>query len=255
LNINKNIPLILATLALLGLFNHSTSAFANEISESQLKWHAKYKKQKNAPDPQKQLINLEKEPDLSTGFESLYNKKNLEGWVIKGGHCTFEAQGEVIVGTCVKGSPSTYLSTIKEDYKDFIFSCEMFWEVNGNTGVMFRAMGKMRKNQSVEVVGPQAEMEGLTQGRGWSGGIFGQACGGYYYPLWLEAHKEARAALTQDWNRITIKAKGPEIRTWINGIPAAHLMMSDYPQGFFGLQIHSGKSGKVQFPNLIVKEL
>jgi hypothetical protein len=134
-----------------------------------------------------------------------------------------EAKGDIIVGTCAKGSPSTYLSTVKDDYANFIFSCEIKWIVDSNTGVIFRAQAKNGQNGKVSVLEPQAEMEGLEKKHGWSGGIYGQSCGGYFYPLWLDAHKKARAALAKDaWNRITIKADGESVKTWINGTPAAN---------------------------------
>ena len=194
---------------------------AGNVSEEQSNWYNRYKKQKNVPDPATQKVNTDKEPDLNEGFVSLYNGKDLTGWVAKGGKCKFEAKGEMIVGTCVKGSPSTYLSTEKE-YDNFIFTAELKWIVEGNSGVMFRAKEKPGKGDKVTVYGPQAEMEEPSKGRGWSGGIYGQSCGGYFYPLWLDAHKEARKALKKDdWNRITIHCDGKVTKTWINGLPAA----------------------------------
>ena len=245
---NKIITLIMLLLV-------SCTTAENKLSESQKDWHKNYIKQANIIPIDKMLINTDKEPNLTNGFVDLYNKKDLTGWNPLGGTCTFEPQGDIIVGTCVKGSPSTYLSTEKE-YSDFIFTCDIKWIVDGNTGVMFRAKSKPGKKNRVTVYGPQAEMEGLEKGRGWSGAIYGQACGGYYYPLWLDAHKEARAALQKDeWNRITIKADGENIKTWINGIPASNMSNSEYLKGFFSLQIHSGKQGTVHFKNIKVKEL
>ena len=121
---------------------------------------------------------------------------------------------------------------------------------------MFRAKTKPgKKNETV--YGPQAEMEGWARDRGWSGGIYGQSCGGYFYPLWLKAHAEARKTLKKEaWNRITVSAKGNVVKTWINGLPAAHWVDNgEYPEGFFGLQIHKGTEGKVRFRNLVIKEL
>ena len=130
--------------------------------------------------------------------QDLFNGKDLTGWVAKGGHCKFEAQADMIVGTCVKGSPSTYLSTEKE-YSNFIFTCEMKWIVDGNSGIMFRAQAKPGKKDKQTVFGPQVEMEGFSKNRGWSGGIYGQACGGYFYPLWLDAHQAVRKSLVKDY--------------------------------------------------------
>jgi|TARA_Y100000385_G_C12948453_1_gene574420 hypothetical protein len=227
----------------------------NQISESQKQYIAVYKKQKQKVAPQDAQLNTDAEPKLTEGFLSLYNGKDLDGWTARGGHCTFVARGESIVGACVKGSPSTYLSTDRDDYTDFIFTSEIKWQVDGNSGVMFRAKRKPgKKNETI--YGPQCEMEGLLKGRGWSGGIYGQSAGGWRYPLWLEAHKDVRNALKKDdWNRVTIKAVGNNVKTWVNGIPAANWNSDEYLKGFFSLQIHSGKQGTVHFRNIKVKEL
>lgn len=232
-----------------------TSLMAHQISESQERFIKKYAKQKHIVPPDQALLNTEKEPDLSEGFVELYNGKDLDGWTSRGGSCTFEAKDDVIVGTTVPGSPSTYLSTKREDYSDFIFTAELKWEVDGNSGIMFRAQRKPGKKHE-QVFGPQCEMEENGNGRGWSGGIYGQGIGGWRYPLWLEAHAEAREAQKKDdWNRVTIQAVGDTVRTWVNGIPAAHWITRDYAKGFVGLQIHAGKRGTILFRNLKIKEL
>ena len=227
---------------------------ANKVADSQSEWYAKYKKQENAPKPEEMLLNTDDEPDLKEGFVQIFNGKDLAGWTPKGGECTFEVIDNCIVGTCVPGSNSTYLCTEDASFKDFIFTCDMKWEVDCNSGVMFRAQVKKSK-KSETVFGPQAEMEGFSRDRGWSGGIYGQSCGGYFYPVWLKAHKEARHALKKDdWNRVTVSAKGNVVKTWVNGIPVAHWVDDgSYPEGFFGLQIHKGSGGKVWFRNLSVK--
>jgi len=239
----------------LGVLLAAGFAFAGTISESQQKYVEQYERQKQIVAPEDALINTDPEPDLSDGFVDLYNGRDLIGWTPRGGECTFEATPEAIVGTCVKGSPSTYLSTNREDYADFIFTAEMKWAVDGNSGIMFRAQRKPRKNFET-VYGPQCEMEGFSRDRNWSGGIYGQSAGGWRYPLWLDAHKEARQALKRDdWNRVTIKAVGTTVKTWVNGIPAAHWENDQFMEGFFGLQVHSGKEGEIHFRNLKVKEL
>ena len=191
----------------------------------------------------------------------LFNGKDLDDWESKGGTCTFEVKDKQIVGTCVKGSKSTYLCTKKKDYKDFVFTCDLKLEVDGNSGIQFRSRSAKvkKKEKEVEVVsGPQYEIEGQGKdGRNWSGGIYGQSCGGYFYPLWLKEHEAARAAENKtDWNRITISAKGKVVKTWINGVPVSHWVGDgDYATGFFALQVHSGEAGTILFKNLKVKEL
>lgn len=231
-------------------------AAAGELDPQQEDWIKKYETQENAPKPEEMLLNTDAEPELSEGFTALFNGKDLTGWVSKGGDCRFEVKEGAIVGTCVPGTDSTYLCTEKEDYTNFIFTCEVAWEVDGNSGIQIRS--KTKSDDSNSVFGPQIEMEGKGKGnRNWSGGVYCQSCGGFFYPLWLKEHQAARAALDPDgWNRVTVSAKGSVIKTWINGVPVAHWVDDGtYASGFFALQIHSGKAGTILFRNIKVKEL
>lgn len=203
------------------------------------------------------FINTDKEPKIkSRKFKSLFDGKTLNGWSTKQGTMKFEVINGEIVGTCSKG-PSTFLCTDKE-YVDFIFTCEVKWEVDGNTGVQIRS--RIRKDDNIDkVIGPQAEMEDLgKKGRGWSGGIYGQNCGGWFYPLKAPEHAPLKNAIDRSgWNRLTIKVEGNVFKTWINGLPAAHWIdiKNEFPNGFIGLQVHGGKKGIIHWKNLKIREL
>ncbi len=233
------------------------SVSGQELDPLQKEWIDHYQKQKNVPKLADTKVNEDAEPELTEGFTSLFNGKDLTGWNSKGGSCTFEVKDGHIVGTCVPGSNSTYLCTEKDDYSNFIFTCQIKFEVDGNTGVQFRSRTKPGKEPET-VFGPQFEMEGQGKpGRNWSGGIYGQSCGGYFYPLWLKEHRAARAAeKLEGWNRLTISADGNVVKTWLNGVPASHWIDDgSYPRGFFGLQVHKGKAGTILFKEISVKEL
>lgn len=247
MTITTLISLIIATNSLVA---------AGTLDPSQGEWHDHYKKQKNAPKPKDMLINTDAEPKLTGNFKPLFNGKDLTGWTAKGGTCEFTVKDECIVGTCVPGSASTYLCTDEAGFSNFVFTCDMKWEVDGNSGVMFRAQVRTDKNKET-VFGPQAEMEGFSKDRGWSGGIYGQSCGGFFYPVWLKEHKEARKALKEgEWNRLTVSAQGNVVKTWVNGVPIAHWVDDGtYAKGFFGLQIHKGNQGTVLWRNLRIKEI
>jgi len=59
-----------------------------------------------------------------------------------------------------------------------------------------------------------------------------------------------------EWNRVTLLCQGDTVKTWINGIPAAHWINTEFDQGFLSLQIHASKSpGEVHFRNIKLKEL
>ena len=236
-----------------------SSLSAQEFDPQQEPWLEHYAKQKNAPKPSEMLLNTDEEPDLSEGFTDLFNGKDLTGWEPKGGTCTYEVKDGLIVGTCVPGSDSTYLCTDKSDYHDFVFTCDLKLEVDGNSGVQFRSQSKAGKKEgSVTVFGPQLEIEGQgKEGRNWSGGIYGQSCGGYFYPLWLKEHADARAAEKKtDWNRLTISCQDNVVKTWLNGVPVSHWEDDGtYSEGFFALQVHKGEAGTILFKNIRVKEM
>ena len=236
----------------------SIPLFAGELDPgpNQQKWFKHYEKQKNLPVPGEMLINKTDEPNLTgKGFIDLFNGKNLDDWEAIGGTCKFTVQGDSIRGVTVPGSESTYLYTKKADFADFIFTCDLKWEVEGNTGVMFRATRTEGKTGPT-AYGPQMEMEPFSHGRGWSGGIYGQAAGGWFYPVWLAEHAETRKAQIQHgWNRMTIEARGAKVRTWLNGVPVSNWRTDTFLSGAFGLQIHKGEAGTIYWRNLKVKSL
>ena len=225
-----------------------------ETSDTQKRWIEHYRKQSNVPDPQEQLINESEEPALDDGFHAIFNGKDLNGWTPHGGDSKFHVEDGCIVGVCKPGSPSTYLCTDKDDFGDFIFTAEMKFDVPTNSGIMFRAHLAGKKGNTV--TGPQYEFEPDEQDRDWSGGIYGQSCGGWFYPLWLKQHRDIRGTQKPNaWNRVTIQAKGDTIKTWLNGVPAANWKTDEFMKGFFGLQIHKGNQGTVRWRNLKVKPL
>ena len=242
----------------------SSVAFGHEVSESQKEWIRKFqtKVDRHIPDFDKILLNTDSEPKLEGGFKEMYNQKDLSGWRIIANDpqrvSTFEADGDVIVGSHVPGASNTYLWTT-EEYDDFIFTCEIKWLIPLNTGVQFRSMPQKGKDGNLIMTGPQVEMENpiqAKQGRCWSGGIYGQGLGGYFYVPILEAHQAARAATNyEDWNRVTIKAEGNNVKTWINGVPVANWNTEKHLRGAFGFQLHEGKQGKALFRNIRIKEL
>lgn len=237
----------LTMLILAGLVAVSANLFAADQPQSN----------PNPPKSAKQLLNTEPEPDLKDpGFVYLFDGKTLNGWNTKQGTMKFEVKDGAIVGTCSKG-PSTFLCTDK-DYTNFIFTCESKWEVDGNSGVQVRSRTRNERKMNV-VFGPQVEMEDLAKkGRGWSGGIYGQNCGGWLYPLKSPEHKSLKNIIDRSgWNRVTVKVVGNVFKTWINGKPAAHWVdkKNEYPKGFIGLQVHGGKQGTILWRNLKIHEL
>ncbi len=210
----------------------------------------------------------EREPELNDGgFSSMFDGKTLDGWRTSTGNAAYSVKDGCIYGvTDPKMKQNSFLVTERSDYENFIFTCEFKWEEFGNSGVIFR--GQIQKTEDsgkngssadaarlgYKIVGPQAEMDDNPKRR-WSAGIYNEGAE-WKYSLSRKDHENARNAVCLDgWNRMTIKCVGDRIQTWLNGVPVSDLIWKGTKPGFFGLQVHMGKTGKILWRNLKIKEL
>ena len=173
-------------------------------------------------------------------WQRLFNGKNLQGWHQLNGKATYEVKHGEIVGTTVMGEPNAFLATDKE-YGDFILELELKLDQPANSGVQFRSLSKPDYMKG-RVHGYQMEVD--PSDRAWSGGIYDEARRGWLYSL--EVNPQAKTAFKKtDWNTYRLEAIGNTIRTWVNGVPVAHLIDSETAKGFIALQVHSiGKDEK-----------
>jgi hypothetical protein len=167
-------------------------------------------------------------------WEYLFNGKDLNNWKILGGKATYSIQNGEIIGTTVSNTPNTFLSTEKE-YDDFILEVELLVHPLMNSGIQIRSLSK-KDYQNGRVHGYQVEVD--PSSRAWSGGIYDEARRGWLYNL--ELHPQAKTAFkNNEWNKYRIECIGNSIRTWLNGIPVAHLIDAETQKGFIALQVHS----------------
>lgn len=203
------------------------------------------------------------------GFVSLFNGKDLMGWHVVNGDGKFTVEGESIVGTGVNVKSNTFLRTDKT-YSNFDFRFEMkFDDLSGNSGMMFRGLQKSGNNGRVH--GYQCEHDN-GKARAWTAGLYDEARRGWLMPPALNAkntpeQKAAQKAFTaqgqkimrwNDWNQVRIRCEGNHIQIWLNGETRVDYKDEgkDFtPEGFFALQVHSGKSCRVRWRNLQIKEL
>lgn len=168
-------------------------------------------------------------------WESLFNGKDLTGWRVLNGTAPYVVENDAIVGTTTVGSPNAFLAT-ERTFGDFILELELKQEVGpSNSGVQFRGLS-VPEYMNRRVHGYQCEID--PGERAWSGGIYDEARRGWLYPVTL--NPPARAAYKYgEWNLIRIEAIGDSLRTWINGVPVAHVIDGMTREGFIALQIHS----------------
>lgn len=198
----------------------------------------------------------------------LFNGKDLTGWKIVGGNGQYKVEDGAIVGFGENIKGNTFLRTEKL-YKDFELTFEFkFDHLQGNSGVMFRAQQKPSDGGNGRVFGYQCE--GDNTKRSWTAGLYDEARRGWLYPSKdksKEATEHAEKFTKQgndifkwdDWNTITIRCQGNHIQTWLNGEKRVDFIdkdkNNDTREGFFGLQVHAGKSFQARWKNIVIKEL
>lgn len=201
-------------------------------------------------------------------FKSIFNGKNVDGWTQKNGTASYRIEKGAIVGKTMEGSPNSFLCTDKL-YGDFELQFEVKL-INDelNSGVQIRSQTKelndkekSRGDKFGRVNGPQVEIEATKEKGAESGYVYGEAIGGWMTPKEkLIPHKNFKNG---KWNKYRILAKGPVIKTWVNGNQVSDLKDEEkyksHSKGFIGLQVHSIKKGtgpyEVAWRNIKIKEL
>jgi len=187
---------------------------------------------------------------------NLFDGKTLKGWKKTAGSATYEVKDGVIVGTTVEGTGNSFLATEKE-YRDFVLEVDVMLESpKGNSGVQIRShVDPAGNNGKGKVYGKQAEVDPTD--RKWSGGIYDEARREWLYPLTLNP-AAGNAYKANSYNHLKIECLGNEIKTWINGVPAADVIDTLDQSGFIALQVHgiteaSEAGKKVYFKNIRIQ--
>jgi len=167
-------------------------------------------------------------------WKPLFNGKDLSGWRQLNGKAKYTVEKGEIVGTTVFGEPNSFLAT-ENNYGDFLLEFEYKVDSTMNSGVQFRSESKPEYRNG-RVHGYQFEID--PSKRGWTGGVYDEARRDWLYTM--DLNPSAKNAFKQgQWNKVKIECIGNDLRTWINGIAAAHVVDDMTPKGFIALQVHS----------------
>lgn len=189
-------------------------------------------------------IKIKELPKKEKAPVSLFNGEDLSGWIVYGTEKWYVEDSLLV---CESGPDKAYgyLGTEKY-YKDFDLTADFKQLANGNSGIFFRSTvdGTKVAGWQVEVAPKGNDSGGIYEsyGRGWI----------HQIPDSLE-----NVLKPGEWNTMRIKVAGPEVTTWLNGTEMTHLTDSliGTANGRIALQIHDGGGIKVQWKNLIIKEL
>ncbi len=212
------------------------------------------------------------------GSADLFNGKNLDGWVQRGGKAKYAVEDNCIVGTSTLNTENTFLCTPR-DYGDFILEYEFKVDPKLNSGVQIRSQcfdspkeiegqGKKINVPAGRVHGYQIEIDPEpTRDRWWSAGIYEEGARGWLYPGALggdgKAFTEQGRKLFKpgDWNKVRVEAIGDSLKTTLNGTPCAAVKDARVAAGFIGLQVHgigedkSKEGTQVRWRKLKIQEM
>ena len=184
------------------------------------------------------------------GFKPLFNGKDIDGWIKRGGDATYTVEDGCIVGKRGDG-PNTFLCTPNE-YGNFILYYECKFDEAINSGVQFRSSARPAGNREV-VYGYQCELDQNTPD---SGRVYDESRRGRWLND-LANENSSTAFVKNEWNKVVIQAIGPCIKIWVNGVVCSDFADVADLKGFFGLQVHgsSAPTGKIRWRNMWIKEL
>ncbi|MFD2037602.1 DUF1080 domain-containing protein [Belliella marina] len=180
----------------------------------------------------------------SEGQISLFNGKDLSGWIVYGTEKWYVEDG-LLVSESGPDKAYGYLGT-EEHYKNFELNLEFKQEADGNSGVFIRSTvdGTTVSGWQVEVAPPDLHTGGIYEsyGRGWL--------------IKPDAEKE-KVLKYGDWNQMKIIVNEGNITTYLNGEEMVDFDDDKIAQGEGGilLQIHDGGGIKVYWRNIELKPL
>jgi hypothetical protein len=213
------------------------------------------------------------------GWTSLFNGKDLTGWVERGGHAKYFVEDGCLVGEALGGNVTNSFLCTTKNYDNFILELDFKDDPMLNSGVQIRSewydhptsvewKGKTIKIPAGYVHGYQVEIDAdVARKRLWSAGIYDERRRLWLYPGQLGGDKTefseqgAKIFIPNDWNHLRIEAVGDSIKTYLNGVLCANINDSMTPTGFIGLQVHhigdkDFKPGvQIRFRNIYIKHV
>jgi hypothetical protein len=174
----------------------------------------------------------------------LFDGKTLSGW--DGDPRLWSVHDGVIVGS-TDGTPithNTFLIT-KKKYSDFDLTLETKLR-NHNSGIQFRSEAL----PEWVVKGLQADM---AEGNWWGSIYDERGTRGTIVNGWKD--KAENVVKANDWNQYEVFCDGDLIRLKVNGLETAVLHDTSAKTGIIALQLHAGTPMRVEFRNIMIREL
>ena len=185
----------------------------------------------------------------------LFDNASLAGWETIEADARWwkAADGMIVGGSLTELVPqNTFLST-KERFGNFDLTFKI--RVRGtegfiNSGIQIRST---RVPNSPEMCGYQVDA-----GPGWWGKLYDESRRNQVIGEPIDGAAVNAAVKPDDWNEYRIRAEGPRIRSWINGVAALDYREPDAAiplDGHIGFQVHGGGKALVEVKDVAITAL
>jgi hypothetical protein len=188
----------------------------------------------------------ERPKNFENGWVSLFNGKDLTGWV-KIGNEKWDVEDGVIHGQGITKEYG-YLRTEK-NFKDFELSLRFKCEADGNSGVFVHS--EFKPGTATITQGMQFEIDRGPNHH--TGGLYGD---GRQWIVWPAPENEF-VIKPNDWNDMHMIVTGNRYQCRLNGVWVIDFT-DPTPASFDGgiaLQLHSGGQGNMKFKDIYIRDL
>lgn len=186
--------------------------------------------------------------------DELFDGKTLQGW--EGDMKWWRVEdGRITGGSTTEKVPHNYFLATKRSFQNFDLRLELKLTGVPNTGLINSGVQirSLRVPNNTEMSGYQVDA-----GDGWWGKLYDESRRRKVVGESIDAAKVEAAVKKGDWNEYRVRAEGPRIRSWINGVPALDYTETEpniAQDGHIALQIHAGGIARVQVRNVRIEEL
>ena len=191
---------------------------------------------------------------LRAAPETVFDGKSLAGW--DGDLKWWRVQdGCLTGGSLTEKVPRNFFLTHARSFQNFDLRLRIKLTGVPNTGMINSGVQirSLRVPNHTEMAGYQVDA-----GEGWWGKLYDESRRRRVIAEPRDAAAVTAAVRKDDWNEYRIRAEGPRIRSWINGVPALDYAETEpriAADGLLGLQIHSGGMALVQVKDVVIEEL
>ncbi len=183
---------------------------------------------------------------------SLFDGQSLKGWDYNA--AMWRVEGGVITGgsTTEKIAKNDFISTQKS-YQNFELKLKIKVSGDPKTGMLNSGIQIRSVREGQAMIGYQIDC-----GAGWFGKIYDEHRRNKVIAEPLDAAALAKVVDVFGWNEYVIRAEGPRIQTWINGVRCIDYTETDPNialDGHIAPQVHSGGVCLVQVKDVTIEEL